>query len=68
MEFTQLTKRENEIVELILMEMSTKQISQELGISAKTVESHRKSIYAKMGVKTVVGLVKGILIKKDDLL
>lgn len=53
-----LTVRENEILELILGEMSNASIAKELGISEKTVETHRKSIYLKTGTRTVVGLVK----------
>lgn len=54
----QFTPRENEILQLILDEKTSAKIAQELGISARTVETYRKSIYSKTGVKTVVGLVK----------
>ena len=54
----QLTPRENQIVGLILQEKSSAAIAKELFISERTVETHRKSIYLKTGVKTVVGLVK----------
>lgn len=59
-----LTKRENQILKLILAEMSNAAIAQQLGISEKTVESHRKSIYLKTGTKTIVGLVKFVLQSK----
>lgn len=55
---TDLTTRETEILKLILDEKSNAVIAAELGISEKTVETHRKSIYLKTGTKTVVGLVK----------
>ena len=55
------TPREKEIVQLILSEKSNSTIAGELGISERTVESHRKSIYAKVGVTNVVGLVKHVL-------
>lgn len=58
-----LTPRENEIVNLILQEKPNATIATELGISERTVETHRKSIYNKTGAKTVVGLVKMILEK-----
>jgi DNA-binding CsgD family transcriptional regulator len=54
----QLTPREKEIVELIVAEKSTHEISDLLCISQKTVETHRKNIYLKLGVKNLVGLVK----------
>ncbi|MEP0295578.1 MAG: LuxR C-terminal-related transcriptional regulator [Reichenbachiella sp.] len=57
----QLTPRENQILNLILDERSNNSIAKHLGISEKTVESHRKSIYLKAHTKTVVGLVKKVL-------
>lgn len=53
-----LTPREQEIVRLIVEEKSTHDISELLCISQKTVETHRKNIYLKLGVKNLVGLVK----------
>lgn len=53
-----LTPREHEVLQLILEEKSSVLIAGELGISERTVETYRKNIYAKTGVKTVVGLVK----------
>lgn len=58
------TPRESEILDMILDEKSSSTIASELGISQRTVETHRKSIYTKTGVKTVVGLVKFALEKK----
>jgi DNA-binding CsgD family transcriptional regulator len=54
----ELTPREQQIVKLIVDEKSTIEISQLLHISQKTVETHRKNIYLKLGVKNLVGLVK----------
>ncbi|MFY0688723.1 MAG: helix-turn-helix transcriptional regulator [Cyclobacteriaceae bacterium] len=62
-----LTVREREIVRLILEEKSSSQISKILGISNKTVESHRKNIYLKSGVKSIVGLVKVAMAHKNQL-
>lgn len=45
-----LTEREEEIVTLMLQDMSTAEIGAALFISAKTVENHRSSIYRKLGV------------------
>lgn len=60
------TPREIEILNLILEEKSSSAISSELGISERTVETHRKSIYTKTGVRTVVGLVKYVLKYKPN--
>jgi len=53
-----LTPREIEIVKLIAQEFSNKQIADKLFISERTVESHRKNIFRKAGVHTVVGVMK----------
>ena len=53
-----LTKREIEILNLIAMELSNKQISEKLFISIKTVDSHRQNLLHKLNVKNTAGLVK----------
>jgi DNA-binding NarL/FixJ family response regulator len=53
-----LTKREIEVLKLIAMELSNKQIAKKLFISIKTVDSHRQNLVHKLNVKNSVGLVK----------
>jgi DNA-binding NarL/FixJ family response regulator len=53
-----LTARELEIVRLIVKEFSNKRIAEELFISERTVETHRKNILRKTRVGSVVGLIK----------
>ena len=53
-----LTERELEIIKLISLEYSGRQISEELFISTHTVETHRKNLLKKLNIKTTVGLVK----------
>lgn len=53
-----LTKREQEILPLIVEGMSNKQIADILYLSVKTVEKHKTNIMHKIGVHNVVGLVK----------
>lgn len=53
-----LTDREREIVKLIAKEYSNKQIAEELFISERTVETHRKNIFRKTGTNSLVGLIK----------
>lgn len=53
-----LTERELEILKLISLEYSGKEISEELFISTHTVESHRKNLIKKLNVKNTIGLVK----------
>ncbi|MBT8233861.1 MAG: response regulator transcription factor [Saprospiraceae bacterium] len=53
-----LTYREQEIVYLISMGFSSKEIAQKLFISKETVRSHRKNIFIKMDARNVAGLVR----------
>ncbi len=52
-----LTKREMEILGLIAREMTTENIATYLKISTSTVETHRKNLLRKAGVKSSVGLM-----------
>ncbi len=53
-----ITKRELEVLKLVVKEYTTKEIGQELFISNNTVDTHRKNIMKKLEVKNTVGLVK----------
>lgn len=53
-----LTRREKEVLEVIMKEKSIKQIAEELFISQKTVELHRSNLFVKLDVKNITGLVK----------
>lgn len=53
-----LSPREVEIIRLITQEFSTAQIAEKLFISPRTVDTHRKNIIAKTGVRTIVGLIR----------
>ncbi len=53
-----LTKREIEIVRLIIADKNNNQIAEKLSIEPTTVETHRRNIMKKIGAKTIVGLVK----------
>lgn len=52
-----LSKRELEITKLITLEYSNEEIASHLEISKRTVETHRKNIFKKTKVKSIVGLV-----------
>ncbi len=52
-----VTKREEEIVLLISERMSTFEIANKLGISIRTVESHRLNIIKKFKLKSLIGLI-----------
>jgi len=53
-----LTDRELQIIKLIAQELSNKQIAEQLFISKRTVETHRKNIFRKTDSKNIVGLIK----------
>ena len=51
-----ITDREKEIIKHILEQKSNLEISQELDISKRTVETHRKNIMLKLDVKNSIGI------------
>lgn len=52
-----LTRRERQILKLIIKEYSNQEIAEKLFISVLTVETHRKNIFRKTGAGSLVGLV-----------
>jgi len=52
-----LTKRENQILKLILKEKTSREIGEKLGISRRTVEKIRSKILTKTKSKSAVGLL-----------
>jgi len=53
-----LTPREREIIQLLSEGHRNKRVAQELGISIKTVETHRTALMRKLGVNSIVELVR----------
>jgi FixJ family two-component response regulator len=53
-----LTKREKEVMQLVVTGNANKEIAKQLGISIKTVEVHRANVMEKMAVKSVTDLVR----------
>ncbi len=53
-----LTDREKDVLKLIAQEFTTSEIGEKLFISHHTVESHRKNLISKLGVRSAAGLVK----------
>ncbi len=51
-----LTKREKEILKLVMEEFTNQEISEKLFISVRTVEAHKRNLLEKTGSKTVAGL------------
>ena len=57
-DFEDLTPRETEVLKLIAAGLSGKQIAAQLGISFKTVVSHRSRIMGKLDIHEVASLVR----------
>jgi DNA-binding NarL/FixJ family response regulator len=53
-----LTARQREILQLIAESLGTKEIAFRLGLSAKTVETHRKQLMERLHIHDVAGLVR----------
>lgn len=53
-----LTKREKEILRMILQELTTRQIADVLYISIRTVENHRTNMMKKLDIHSQAGLIK----------
>lgn len=53
----EFSERENEIIRMIVQEMTNKEIAERLFLSVRTVEGYRLAIMEKMEVKNTVGIV-----------
>lgn len=53
-----ITRREKEILKLILEENTNQDIANKLFLSLRTVENHRNNLLQKLNVKNTAGLVK----------
>jgi len=53
-----LTRREKEVLALIVKEHTTQEIAGQLSISATTAETHRMNLISKLGVRNTAGLVR----------
>ena len=56
--FPKISRREKEVLRLIVQEHTTQEIANKLFISLKTVESHRSSLLNKMNARNSAGLVR----------
>ncbi len=61
-----LSPREHEAMELVVQGHMNKQIGQAMGVTEKTVESHRAAVMRKMEASTVVELVRMALAVDTD--
>ncbi|MDG1158706.1 MAG: response regulator transcription factor [Flavobacteriales bacterium] len=53
-----LSKREQEVLKLVLEDKKNQEIAESLFISIKTVESHKRNIFTKYEVRSAIGLMQ----------
>lgn len=53
-----LTKRETEIVRLVADGYKNREVAEKLGISVKTVETHRANIMNKLALRNLAELIR----------
>ena len=56
-----LTERQRAVLDMVLAGQPSKNIATDLGISQRTVESHRAHIMQRLGVRTIPELVRAVL-------
>jgi DNA-binding NarL/FixJ family response regulator len=60
-QLSQLTPRERQVLIGVAEGRTNREIAVELGISHRTVETHRESLMKKLGIRTVAGLTRAAL-------
>lgn len=60
----EISYREKEVLRLVALGLTNKEIAERLFISSHTVITHRKNISAKLGIKTIAGLTVYSVINK----
>ena len=56
-----LTAREQQVLVRVAAGLTSKQIAAELGVSPRTVETHRESVARKLGISSVAGLTRYVI-------
>lgn len=56
--FPTISRREKEVLQLILAEHTTQEMADKLFISFGTIETHRRNLLNKLGARNTAGLVK----------
>ncbi|EIM29805.1 response regulator transcription factor [Microvirga lotononidis] len=59
-----LTQRENEILDMVARGWMTKEIARAMGVSPRTVETHRANLAEKLGTTSVAEMVRLVLLAR----
>ncbi len=57
-QYAQLSEREREVLGLIVEGLTNKEIGRALGLSPRTVETHRANLFAKLQVESLAHLIR----------
>jgi DNA-binding CsgD family transcriptional regulator len=61
-----LTSREKEVLDLLLTNHSNRDVAEKLFIDYETIRSHRKNIYKKLEVSTIMELAMVFYVKSYE--
>ncbi len=53
-----LSRREKEVLQLIMREFTTQEIADKMFVATSTVETHRRNLLNKLGARNVAGMVR----------
>ena len=56
--YSQISKREKEIIRLLVKGNTLKEIAQHLNISELTIKTHRQNIYRKLNISSITELFR----------
>ncbi len=65
--WSELSRRENDVAQLVIKGLANREIADKLSISIKTVEIHRSRVMAKMKVKRLAELMDRVAIIKASI-
>lgn len=61
-----LTKQQQAVCDLVMEGLGNKAIARQLGLSPRTIEDHKLSVYRKMGVSNAIQLVRKIFERRIE--
>ena len=56
--FKDISKKEREVLQLVAEGVKTKDIAEKLGVSIKTIETHRRNMMKKLSIFSIAGLTR----------